>query len=56
MVHVASDLQSQPVYLTHEGSGTGFSPSTSDFPVNIIPSLAHTHLQLHAALTKDKQA
>jgi hypothetical protein len=35
------------------GSGTGFSPSTSVFPVNIIPPSLHTHLHLHV-LTRRK--
>jgi len=34
------------------GTGTGFSPSISVSPVSIIPPMLHTHLHLHAALTR----
>jgi hypothetical protein len=31
---------------------TGYSPSTPVFPVTIFPSMLHTHLHLHVALTR----
>jgi hypothetical protein len=35
------------IYGVQSGTVTGFSRSTSVFPVSIIPPMHHTHLYLH---------
>jgi len=40
------------IYGGQSGTETGFSPSSYVSPVSIIPPMLHTHLDLHAALTR----
>ena len=47
-----SQTSSCEIFVGHNGTGTGFSPSISVSPVSIIQPLLHTHFHLHVALTR----
>jgi len=47
-----SQTSSREVFVGHGGTVTSISPSTSVFPVSIIPPMIHTDLHLHVAPTR----
>jgi len=49
---VRSQVSPCEICCTQSGNGAGFPPSTSFFPVSIIPAKPHNSLHLHVALTR----